>query len=514
MTAGGAGRLIAGPGGADPGRVTDPLRRPLAVVVGGAVLLAGAALTRGAVQDAVVLAAGIATLGVVADARRRGGRRPHDSLTWLMAGLGALAAGDAVWFVRVDLLDLPALGVQALLASLAYVALLVAALRLLLAPRPGPSGAVLDSAVIAVSAAVVLWQLVVGPFADRSGMGDVEQRVAALVLLVQMATLGATVTMRHTSTDRPPPLLLFSLAAAVLPVAGLGRAVSDAPGSTVDAWWPGPSMVLAYALVGCAIVHPATARLAGRQVRASGHITSATVIATGCALAVGPSLGIAHDIAGGYDDNLLTGVSTLLLIPVVLTRIWLLSRSRDEAEAKLAWMARYDELTGLANRRELDERLAQSVARVQAGEAPAVVVTFCDLNGFKEINDVHGHRVGDEVLSVVARRLTASVRQEDLVARFGGDEFVVVAEGDPAVLASETVRRITEVVVEPVQVGGVTVRVGIATGTAIGRPDDALDVGRLLSAADAAMYRQKRSRHGVLRTSQLPRVGGDRRQAG
>ncbi|GEN80762.1 GGDEF domain-containing protein [Actinotalea fermentans] len=458
--------------------------------------------------------AGLATFGLVAEARRRRGRRAHDSLTWLLAGIGAPVLGDATWFVRVDLLGLPAHWLQALPASLAYLALLVAALRLLLAPRPRPSGAVLDSAVIAVSCAVVLWQLVLGPVTERLGMEAGAQRVATLVLLVQAATLGAAVTMHHTSADRPAPLLLFSLATITFTAASLGRAVATAPHSAVEAWWPGPLLIVAYTLVACALLHPSAPGLPDREVRTSGHITSATVIATGSALAVGPSLGIAHEVAAGDFDNVLSAASTLLLVPVVLTRIWLLSRSRDEAEAKLAWMARYDELTGLANRRELGERLTQSVARVQAGEVPAVVVTFCDLNGFKEINDVHGHHVGDEVLTVVARRLTASVRQEDLVARFGGDEFVIVAEGDPAVLASETVRRITEVVVEPVQVGGVTVRVGIATGTAIGTPGTGLDAERLLSAADSAMYRQKRARHGVLRTSQLPRHDTDRRQAG
>ena len=200
---------------------------------------------------------------------------------------------------------------------------------------------------------------------------------------------------------------------------------------------------------------------------------------------------------------------------MLLTRIWLLSRSRDEAVAKLAWMARYDELTGLANRRELTDRLERAVARVRSGETRAVVVTFGDLNGFKEINDVHGHHVGDEVLKVIARRLRAAVRQEDLVARFGGDEFVVVAEGDPTVLASETVRRITAVAVEPVQVGAVSAQVGIATGTAVGTPGAALDAERLLSAADAAMYGQKRARRGVLRPTSMSRPGdADGRRAG
>lgn len=466
-----------------------------------------AALTRGVAQDVVVVAAGVLTFGLVLAVVR--GRTPprHPSLGWLVAGLAGLWVTDALWLVRVDLLGLPALNAQALPLVLGYAALLVAAVQLLLAPRPRPSGALLDSAVIAVSAAVVVWQLVLRPLADDVGMSEVQQHAAVVVLILQAATIGATVTMHHTSTSRPLPLALLSTAAVVLAASSLGRAVTTAPDSTMPAWWPGAALVLAYALVACALAHPAATSLASREVRRSGHITPATVIATGAALAIGPTLSVAHELTSGNRGNLLWGASTLALIPVVLTRIWLLSRSRDDAEARLAWMARYDELTGLANRRELGERLAQSVARVQAGEVPAVVVTFGDLNGFKEINDVHGHHVGDEVLAVVARRLLAAVRQEDLVARFGGDEFVVVAEGDPEVLASETVRRVAAVVGEPIQVGDVTARVGIATGTAVGTPGPGLDPDRLLSAADASMYRQKRARrHGVLRTTALPRL--------
>lgn len=466
-----------------------------------------AALTRGVVQDVVVVAAGGLTFGLALAAARRRRPTPHPSLRWLVAGLAGLWLSDALWLVRVDLLGLPALDAQALPLVLGYLAVLVAAVQLLLAPRPRPSGALLDSALIAVSAAVVIWQLVLRPFAEDVGMPEAQQDAAVVVLLVQAATIGAAMTMHWTSASRPLPLFLLSTAAVVLTASSLGRAVTTAPGSVEPAWWPGPALVLAYALVASALTHPAAAALAAREVRQSGRITAATVIATGAALAIGPVLSLAHELTSGHRDNVLWVASTLVLIPVVLTRIWLLSRSRDEAEARLAWMAHFDELTGLANRRELDERLAQSVARVQAGEVPAVVVTFGDLNGFKQINDVHGHHVGDEVLAAIARRLLAAVRQEDLVARFGGDEFVVVAEGDPEVLASETVRRVAAVVGEPVQIGDISARVGIATGTAVGLPGPGLDADRLLSAADASMYRQKRARrHGVLRPTPLPRL--------
>ncbi len=123
---------------------------------------------------------------------------------------------------------------------------------------------------------------------------------------------------------------------------------------------------------------------------------------------------------------------------------------------------------------------------------PGLAALGDDLNGFKAINDQHGHHAGDAVLAVVARRLCAALRADDLVARFGGDEFVVVAEGDPAVIPHEVVRRITAALTDPIHVGGLSHQVSAATGTVVALPGDGATAERLLSAADAAMYHDKR----------------------
>jgi diguanylate cyclase (GGDEF)-like protein/PAS domain S-box-containing protein len=164
-------------------------------------------------------------------------------------------------------------------------------------------------------------------------------------------------------------------------------------------------------------------------------------------------------------------------------------RSAEEARAELARQASSDALTGLANRAELDRRLRAHLAR----DGRAATVLFIDLDRFKAINDSLGHAAGDELLGRIAERLRLLVRGTDVVARIGGDEFVVaLLDEDPrsaAVAAEDVARRILDAVRAPVEVRGsrlaVTASVGIAVGTASG------DVGALLHDADVALYRTK-----------------------
>ena len=161
---------------------------------------------------------------------------------------------------------------------------------------------------------------------------------------------------------------------------------------------------------------------------------------------------------------------------------------RRAAEDLLRQQALHDPLTGLPNRRLLLQRLEQALSR--SADAPAAVL-FCDLDGFKRINDEHGHDTGDALLVEVARRLAGCLRPEDTLARLGGDEFVVLLAAADERAARGVADRLRRAVRGPVGAGSQLLTVGLSVGIAAGT---AGTPGELLAAADAAMYRDKSTR--------------------
>jgi diguanylate cyclase (GGDEF)-like protein/PAS domain S-box-containing protein len=157
-------------------------------------------------------------------------------------------------------------------------------------------------------------------------------------------------------------------------------------------------------------------------------------------------------------------------------------------EQRLTAMAFTDDLTALANRARITQRLADTLETHQRDGGVALL--FCDLDGFKGVNDSLGHSAGDALLIEAGRRLVACVRAEDVVARLGGDEFAVLLErtGDVAE-AQAAARRIGAALSRPYQLGSDSVVVTSSIGIAISAPGD--DVETLLRNADLAMYRAK-----------------------
>ncbi len=171
---------------------------------------------------------------------------------------------------------------------------------------------------------------------------------------------------------------------------------------------------------------------------------------------------------------------------------------RRRLQDELSHRATHDELTGLPNRVALREVLDQSLDRLDGNRMLAVL--FCDLDGFKDVNDGLGHAVGDQVLVAVARRLRQRCRQADVVARFGGDEFVVVLPVPDVGRARATAERLVEALSEPITVGDAEVAPGASIGVTVvdRRPEGDDPVGTLLRDADTAMYHAKergRGRH-------------------
>ncbi|GAB7191734.1 hypothetical protein NUM3379_24420 [Kineococcus sp. NUM-3379] len=165
---------------------------------------------------------------------------------------------------------------------------------------------------------------------------------------------------------------------------------------------------------------------------------------------------------------------------------------RRRQQARLQYEAEHDALTGLLNRKAFTARLG---AALQDATGQEVGVVFCDLNGFKAVNDGLGHAAGDELLVQVAARLRACVRPQDTVARLGGDEFtVLVPAGADAASLAALVGRIRAALAGGFTVAGHPVRVGTSAGTALGGPGTGAEA--LLAEADGRMYSDKRASAG------------------
>ncbi len=163
-------------------------------------------------------------------------------------------------------------------------------------------------------------------------------------------------------------------------------------------------------------------------------------------------------------------------------------RARDMSE-RLTHLAFHDPLTGMGNRRFLGERLALALEWSQR-EDQQLAVILIDLDDFKLVNDSYGHSHGDETLKTAASRIASTVRASDIVARVGGDEFVVVARTVGLEPLSQLLGRLFDGMLEPVEVGGVTFALRISVGIAL-FPGDGLDAETLLRQADSAMYAAK-----------------------
>lgn len=175
---------------------------------------------------------------------------------------------------------------------------------------------------------------------------------------------------------------------------------------------------------------------------------------------------------------------------LVLTAIDVTARA--ELEHVLRQQAREDELTGLPNRRALNESLEDAVARRSRTNGTTALLLI-DLDGFKSINDTMGHPVGDRVLAAVADRLLRTTRQNEKAARLGGDEFALVLDlssDDPIGAAEAAARRILDTIRQPYEIDGQTLNVDASIGIAISAPGE--DPAELLRRSDIALYEAKR----------------------
>jgi len=172
---------------------------------------------------------------------------------------------------------------------------------------------------------------------------------------------------------------------------------------------------------------------------------------------------------------------------VAQTYVELILRWSDQV-SKLTHAARRDALTGVGNRKALFDALE--------GDEDGGALLFCDLDHFKPVNDRHGHAVGDEVLRQVAARISSCIRSTDMVARSGGDEFVVLARGASTGQAAALASRIRAAVIEPIVAGDIEVTVGVTIGVAHTADRITEDT---LAGADRALMTAKADDRGTVR---------------
>jgi diguanylate cyclase (GGDEF)-like protein/PAS domain S-box-containing protein len=163
------------------------------------------------------------------------------------------------------------------------------------------------------------------------------------------------------------------------------------------------------------------------------------------------------------------------------------------AGERMAWRALHDELTGLANRAFLYDRLEEYLAAAADDVGGPYAILFCDLDGFKAVNDRFGHGVGDALLVSAAARLAGVMREPDMVARWGGDEFVVLAQGLDRLSVLEFAERLRMAIAAPFELmdadgAPITVRVTLSVGVAMARSS----APTVLRLADVALYEAKR----------------------
>jgi diguanylate cyclase (GGDEF)-like protein len=200
----------------------------------------------------------------------------------------------------------------------------------------------------------------------------------------------------------------------------------------------------------------------------------------------------AIDWATGSTDLNLNGLFALVVLIPVATTIFARRRYKDAISVRreLVRLSLHDALTGLPNRMLLADWLAADIQSSQRKNSQAAVL-FVDLDKFKHVNDTHGHEVGDRLMRAVADRLRTTLRPEDRVIRFGGDEFVVLCpEVNSASTAEKVAHRVIEIIEQPFTIGDDTMRISASVGVALAehrgvKPED------VLRDADVAMYQAK-----------------------
>jgi diguanylate cyclase len=349
------------------------------------------------------------------------------------------------------------------------------------------SGGMLDAALFGVCTAGPIWAWVIAPRLTPSATA-VGQMLVVADIAVLAAVIGCLARIAS-RTRRAGAPIGYLMGCCVAALAAHLSAVATASGgsSTPTAIF----LMIAYLTVAAAPLHP-SAPLVTSPDRPGREVTGEPpLLWMGAALCANPLIAGIQAVRGDTSASVLLPVASALAVPLVLLRLRQMSLLRGRAERTLAHHANHDELTGLHNRRHIYAEIDRALTELDAGRLDQVTVLLFDLDGFKPVNDRHGHHAGDEVLRVVAARLAEAVEPGDAVGRLGGDEFLVLRRDRGP---GDLVQRVADLLALPIEVGAGIVRVGVSAGSAGCRRGTPADRDALIGRADAEMYAGKAAR--------------------
>ncbi|WP_245553264.1 GGDEF domain-containing protein [Nocardia veterana] len=411
-------------------------------------------------------------------------RPPTPTAWYLLAVSGILFATGTV------LRDFTADGMPPLddLATLAGYAGVGVAAFLWLWPRRATCQRelVLDSGLIALGALLASWTFLISPVLHNTSHWDAATLIMAIYPVIDALLLTLVTHSVVTSSRSETSLRLVHVGLLAILVADLGYNLQSAGAVRFDDQLLLMPLLLAYAMVGMAALHPTMVTLGGaRRVHPHRSRQRASVIAVALVVAsLVPTVGAR---VGTIDRVVVSTLLATLLVGVLVRSERAIVRSA-RSERRAQYQADHDMLTGLLNR----SALLRTPARDRdLWTGRPICLLFLDLDGFKTINDSYGHAVGDELIANAAARIRRVISREDVAARYGGDEFVVLAganRAEAAVLAEKLLAAFGK----PFELSVTEVTVSASIGIACSGPRSTdATIYDLLREADSAMYHAK-----------------------
>ncbi len=428
---------------------------------------------------------GLTAVAAILWGTRRQPDAPRAPWVWMALGNFLFVTGDAIFTYYENVLhhDSPFPSIADVAYLVGYIPLIVGIFLLIRSREPGRDIAnLLDSSLITVGAGVAAWVFLIAP-QIRANHDIVAQAVAAAYPLADLLMLAMTVRLILALGRRVAAHAMLAASLVGLIYADVGYLFGTLhgwyyTGNVIDSGW-----LISYVLWGAAALHPSRSESVGSGRDTNpGRLTRRRLAALAVMALATPTI---LAVQGLRHRPLHLPVMVAAQAAVSLLVIARMAGLANDLEVA----AFADHLTGLPNRRLLHDRLRAAIGRMDRSKE-AIAVLFVDLGRFKSVNDKLGHAVGDDVLVELGRRMRAVVRTDDTVARFGGDEFVVVCEGTDVNLATTVADRLREALARPILVNDELISLAVDVGIAIAHPG-CDDPEAILAEADRAMYRAK-----------------------